>query len=112
VPSDYDDEIYNSLFLKQKDGEEGYRVKPEVMDIIFEHFPEGELIISAENIMSSVLICASDIQFYLESNLEYIDPEKANEFVLKVLTTVLGINRVWKFIEKYYEDPTLTAEYI
>ena len=112
VPSDYEDEFYNALFLKQDGDEPGYRVKPEVMDIILNHFPEGELILRADNVMSSVIVCASDLQFYLESKVEYIDPEQANEFVMKVLTTVLGINRVWKFIEKYYEDPNIAAEYI
>ena len=57
-----------------------------------------------ENVMSSVLICASDIQFYVETHTDEIDPEEANDFVMKVLTTVLGINRVWKFIESHYED--------
>ena len=62
--------------------------------------------------MSSVLICASDIQFYLETHIEEIDPEQANVFVMKVLTTVLGINRVWKFIESHYEDSNVLSEYI
>jgi len=100
------------MFLSKEDGEQGYRVKPEVMDIVLEHFPEGELILSMDNVRAKVLICAADIQFYLENNSEGIDPEQANEFVLKVTTTILGINRVWKFIEKQYEHPDFMADLI
>lgn len=113
MSQEYDKQIYEVLFLKPQDNnEKGYRVKPEVMDIILQHFPEGELILSMENVMSSVLVCASDIQFYLETHIEEIDPEQANVFVMKVLTTVLGINRVWKFIESHYEDSNVLSEYI
>jgi hypothetical protein len=113
VSQEFDKQIYQVLFLNQDDDDEpGYRVKPEVMDIILQHFPEGELILSMENVMSSVLICASDIQFYLETHIDEIDPEEANDFVMKVLTTVLGINRVWKFIDSHYEDKGILSEYI
>jgi len=113
VSQEYDEGIYEVLFLKQDDEDDpGYRVKPEVMDIILEHFPEGELILSMDNVRAKVLICASDLQFYLESNIEEIDPEVANNFVMKVLTTVLGINRVWKFIESQYDESDLLSEYI
>lgn len=112
MSQEFDKQIYQVLFLNQDDKEPGYRVKPEVMDIILQHFPEGELILSMENVMSSVLICASDIQFYVETHTDEIDPEEANEFVMKVLTTVLGINRVWKFIESHYEDKGILSEYI
>lgn len=78
-------------------------VSPEIMDIIRTHFPDGELIISMENTRALVIQCAADIQFYLESTIEGLDPEKTNELVLKVLTSILGIKRVWKFIDQYYE---------
>ncbi len=113
MSNEYDEQIYEILFLAQEDDNQpGYRVKPEVMDIILQHFPEGELILSMDNVMSSVLICASDLQFYLESQMDEINPEEANDFVMKVLTTVLGINRVWKFIESHYEDSNVLSEYI
>jgi len=87
-------------------------ISPEIMDIIKVHFPEGELIISMENTRALVIQCAADIQFHLESNIEGIDPEETHELVLKVLTTVLGINRVWKFIEKYYENHDTYADLV
>jgi hypothetical protein len=87
-------------------------VSPEIMDIIGTHFPEGELIISMENTRALVIQCAADIQFHLESNIEGLDPENTNELVLKVLTTILGIHRVWKFIEKYYENHDTYADLV
>ena len=112
MSKDFDNKAYGTLFMSKDSDEEGYRVKAEVMDIVLEHFPEGELVLSMDNVRAKVLLCASDIQFYLETNCEGIDPEKSNEFVLKVTTTILGINRVWKFIDKQYEDPDFMADLI
>ena len=109
---EFDNQAYGALFLSKEDNEDGYRVKPEVMDIVLEHFPEGELVLSMDNTRAKVLICAADIQFYLENNSDGIDPEQANVFALKVTTTILGINRVWKFIDKQYESSDFMADLI
>lgn len=87
-------------------------VSPEIMDIIRTHFPDGELIISMENTRALVIQCAADIQFHLESTIEGLDPEKTNELVLKVLTSILGIKRVWKFIDQYYESHNTYADLV
>ena len=112
MSKEFESQAYETLFMSKNGDEEGYRVKPEVMDIVLEHFPEGELVLSMDNVRAKVLLCASDIQFYLETNSEGIDLEKSKEFVLKVTTTILGINRVWKFIDKQYEDPDFMADLI
>ena len=70
---EFDNQAYGALFLSKEDNEDGYRVKPEVMDIVLEHFPEGELVLSMDNTRAKVLICAADIQFYLENNSDGID---------------------------------------
>jgi len=87
-------------------------VSPEIMDIIRTHFPDGELIISMENTRALVIQCAADIQFHLESTIEGLDPEKTNELVIKVLTSILGIKRVWKFIDQYYENANTYADLV
>lgn len=88
------------------------KIAPEVMDIVSNHFPAGELILSAENTRTQVILCAADIQFYVESQVEEVDPESLNELVMKVLTTILGINRVWKFLDRYYEDNDIMADFV
>lgn len=88
------------------------KVAPEIMEIVRTHFPAGELILSAENTRTQVILCAADIQFYVESQVEEVEPEELNELVMKVLTTILGINRVWKFLDSYYEDNDIMADFV
>ena len=101
------------LFVDWNHDENGPQtVSPEIMDIIRTHFPEGELILSMENTRALVIQCAADIQFHLEATTEGLDPEKTHTLVLKVLTTILGIHRVWKFIEQYYENHDTYADLV
>lgn len=94
------------------DQEKKQKIATDIMEIVRSHFPAGELILSAENTRTQVLLCAADIQFHVESQLEYADPEEVNELVMKVLTTILGINRIWKFLDSYYEGHDAMADLV